>query len=256
METMEQAAVYAASTKERTASAIAAGLVVALIGLMLVLGLRPGQLARVPAALVSVVFDEPVHPREKEIVRPTRRERESAAKGAPSPRNLKNKATQVVAPPVPLPPLSPPPPIVTAPVAGIGAAANNGASLLPGPGQGAGGIGNGLGGGGTGGEGNGDGGGGSPPRQIKGKLSFSDMPEGTVRPGSEAAVGVRYRVNVDGRVSDCRIDQTSGFPSLDATACRLIEERFRFRPARDRAGRPVSSVIVETHGWVIPPDDK
>lgn len=243
------------SVQERTISAIASAVIVMLIALALVLGLRPGQLARVPASLVSIMFDQPPPPKEKEAEHVTHRERASAPKGAPSPRNLRNKATQVVAPPPPLPPLAPPPPIIAAPVAGTGSAANNGASLLPGPGQGAGGIGSGLGGGGTGGDGNGDGGGGAPPRQVKGKLSYRDMPDAALPPGTDMEVGVRYTVNVDGSVSGCRIDKTSGNPAIDATACRLIEERFRFRPARDRTGRPVSSVIVETHGWVTPRDD-
>jgi protein TonB len=44
---------------------------------------------------------------------------------------------------------------------------------------------------------------------------------------------------------------TSGLPELDQIACRLIEQRFRYKPARDRAGRPVRSTIVETHSWFI-----
>jgi protein TonB len=38
---------------------------------------------------------------------------------------------------------------------------------------------------------------------------------------------------------------------LDETTCRLIEERFRFEPSRDRSGRPVRSRIVENHEWDV-----
>lgn len=65
-------------------------------------------------------------------------------------------------------------------------------------------------------------------------------------------VGVRYRVNADGKVSDCLVTHSSGYLALDSLTCGLIERRFRFSPARDETGRPVSSIIVEEHSWIIP----
>jgi protein TonB len=159
---------------------------------------------------------------------------------------LRNQATPVFAPK--LPPLIVPPPIVTATQPARGDAAQTGASDRAGPGQGAGGTGNGTGGGGTGGNGDDIAVG---PHQIKGKLSFKDLPEGMLKPGGGASVGVRYAVNVDGTVSDCFADEPSGLPQLDALACRLIEQRFRYRPARDRAGRPVRSIVAESHSWFM-----
>jgi protein TonB len=141
-----------------------------------------------------------------------------------------------------------PPPIVTATRPAQGDAAQTGASDRAGPGQGAGGAGNGNGGGGTGGDGDGIVVG---PRQIKGRLAFKDLPDGLLAPGDEASVGVRYAVNVDGTVSDCVADEPSGLPQLDALACRLIEQRFRYRPARDRAGRPVRAIVAERHTWIL-----
>jgi protein TonB len=38
---------------------------------------------------------------------------------------------------------------------------------------------------------------------------------------------------------------------LDALTCRLIRERFRFRPSRDGRGRPVPALVRETHEWVF-----
>ncbi|MBW8784485.1 MAG: TonB family protein [Novosphingobium sp.] len=154
----------------------------------------------------------------------------------------------MVAPPVR--PLIAPPPIVAATQAGIGNSVANGAANTAGPGFGGGGSGNGNGGGGSGGAG---GGGGTPPQHIAGRLSFADLPEGLLAPYSEAGVGVRYKVDAEGHVSDCGVDQSSGSAALDALTCRLIEQRFRFRPARDEAGRPVDSIIVESHTWVNRP---
>ncbi|HVR90818.1 MAG TPA: energy transducer TonB [Novosphingobium sp.] len=230
--------------REQALSAIASAAIVVLFAAMLVLGLRASSLPSKAGALVSVDFAPPPPDRDPPPPEP-RRTAASAPKNAPSPRNLKNEATPIVAPPVI--PLIVPPPIATAPVAGGGAATNQGASNLPGTGQGAGGSGNGLGGGGTGGDGDG-----VPavgPRQIRGKLSYRDIPAGLLQPGQQARVGVRYTVNVDGRISGCIVDEPSGLAVADALTCRLIEQRFVYRPARDRAGRAVRSIIVETHTW-------
>lgn len=246
---------FHASRRVRAGSALAAAGMVALFACVLVFGLRAGELVRGAAALVAVDLSSPQpdsSPSPSPRQRPRERTRAPAPEKAASPRNLRNQATQIVVPPAPI--IVPPPPVITTARAGSGAAASNGASDLPGPGQGAGGIGDGLGGGGTGGAGDGTGGGGTGPRQIKGRLSYSDLPEGVLPGGGEVSVGVRYSVEADGAVGTCRAERSSGNALLDATVCRLIRQRFRFRPARDRNGQPVASTIVETHGWVIEAD--
>jgi protein TonB len=225
------------------ASALAAFVLVLLLAGTLVFGLRVGFVARHPAALLSVLVEPPPSEHKQPKARPRRGERK-AAKAAPAPRGPRNQATPVVAPRVT--PLIVLPPIVVATQAGTGVGATSGASS--GAGQGAGGAGNGSGGGGDGGDGSG--GVAVEPRQIRGKLSFKDLPEGLLAPGHEARVGVRYVVEVDGSVRDCVADEPSGIPVLDSLACRLIEQRFRFRPARDRKGHPVRATIVEAHHWI------
>lgn len=244
-----------ASRAVRSGSALAALVAVAALAALMFYGLRVEWLPRVSESLVSVTFQ----PERKQPPRPPRAEarkaRTSAPKDEASPRNLRNRATPVVALPVPI--LLPPPPVVSAPLAGEGLAGNTGASLRPGPGQGAGGIGNGPGGGGQGGNGDGDGGGERPvagPRRTAGKLSMNDLPEGLLPPGVEAAVTVLFRVGPDGRVSNCLVDRSSGIAALDGLACRLIEQRFRYRPARGRSGKPVASRVIETHSWYAEPE--
>ncbi len=236
---------------ERAGSAAAAATVVVALGMLLVLGLRGDFAGRDIAALVAVTLREPQRarlPRPKPAVKaPT-----SAATGHASPRNLAAQATPIVAHTVQI--ILPPPPVTTAPIAGTSATKANGASTLPGPDQGAGGVGDGLGGGGSGGNGEGDG---EPavvgPRQVQGKLSMSDLPESLLPPGIEATVTILLRVGSDGRVSECRADRSSGFPELDKLACALIQQRFRFRPARGRSGRPVPSRVIESHSWYAEP---
>jgi protein TonB len=176
------------------------------------------------------------------------------AKDAASPANLRNQASAVFAPV--LPPIRPPAPIVAAPRPAIGNASNTGASNRIGPGQGAGGIGDGTGGGGNGdGDGDGMGDAVTRPIQIRGKLRWSDLPAELRRTRQGGELELVYRVGIDGRVSGCRVTQSSGSPNLDARTCALITERFRFRPSRDSQGRPVPSHIIETHGWDPAPDD-
>jgi periplasmic protein TonB len=165
----------------------------------------------------------------------------SKPKGEPSPPNLKAVPTPVVAPP---PKLPAPSPIVAAPIPSTGSAASAGASQVAGPGTGAGGIGSGLGDGGTGG-------GGNHAQRVRGQLNNSDYPIGARIAGIEGVVAVRFTIQPDGRVSGCQILKSSGNTELDGTTCRLIERRFRYRPARDTQGRPIAEVATTSFTWGI-----
>lgn len=243
------------SDQHRALSALASLLIVVGGVVALVLGLAasmPLRERREALAAVLPLRDPPEKPRLRET---PAKAKSTAAKGRPSPPNLRNKATQIVALPSRLPPLIVPPPVVTAPRAGTGSAAQSGASDHLGPGQGAGGIGDGDGGGGNG-DGDGYDDAVTRPRQIRGRLRFSDLPPDLREQKAGGELKLRYRIGVDGRVSNCRILVSSGRPSLDATTCRLITERFVFRPSKDSRGRPVPSIMVETHGWYWPPDEE
>ena len=239
--------------RDRIVAATAAGAIQALLIYALVTGLTFRPLASIEEgiALFSVTPPEAPPPRIVPERQKTRR-----PEGAAAPKSLRSTATEVVAPP-PLVQLPVPPPLVAAPVANTGANATQGASDLPGPGTGAGGIGNGF---GSGGSGDGDGGGladETPPRWKKGRIRDSDYPREAAEQGATGTVSVRYRIELDGRVTGCVITRSSGSAILDETTCRLIEQRFRYEPSRDARGRPVISYIVRDNDWVIerPPPD-
>lgn len=126
------------------------------------------------------------------------------------------------------------------------------ASPTPAPtasGNAAAGSGSGAGGTGTGsGAGAGGGGGGSGiavgPQRVAGALSDRDYPRDAGRAGG--TVGIAFRVRADGGVDQCRVLASSGAARLDALTCSLVEQRFRYRPARDAAGRPVDSALRTT----------
>ncbi|MGZ3199782.1 MAG: energy transducer TonB [Croceibacterium sp.] len=237
----------------RTLSAAASVVIVALMGALLMFGLTVQQTIQRQVPLISLNFTPPEpRPTERPKLPEVRHARKPAPKHEASPRNMRNQAIAVVAPPVR--PIIVPPPVVTAPQAGIGAAANTGASNRPGPGQGAGGVGNGNGGGGLGGEGEGDGDSVVGPERIQGSLHYSDLPEGVLAPGQEATVEVIDRVEADGHVSRCRVEHSSGYRVLDNLACRLIEQRYRYRPARDSDGRAVWSLEAHSETWIARDD--
>ena len=230
---------------ERYRSAVLSLTMVGLCGWALLSGLSVDKVVHAVAPLISVDFPTapPPKPPEPPHVRP-RPIRHSAAKHKAGARNLKNKATPIVAPMI-RPIVTPP--VIAAPKPNQGLAANTGASNRAGSGEGAGGYGNGNGGGGNGGEGDGD----FPPEQIGGQLKFADLPPQLAETARSATVEVRYYVETNGRASGCRVTGSSGNTALDATGCQIVEQRFRFRPSRDESGRPVRSIMVQRLNWTI-----
>jgi protein TonB len=105
-------------------------------------------------------------------------------------------------------------------------------------------------GGGTGGQGYGEGEGGTDSEQIAGEFLDSDYPPSLGRAGVGGRVSVTFTVLPSGRVSGCRITRSSGVRELDVQTCRIIEQRYRFRPATDRYGRPISDEADLDKDWV------
>ena len=104
-------------------------------------------------------------------------------------------------------------------------------------------------GGGTGGTGFGPGGGGTNLEQIAGDITPRDYPRRLAKAGIGGMVKMRCTVGVNGRVSRCIVTHSSGVPELDALTPRLIEQRFVYRPATDRYGRPIPDDIEVEWTW-------
>lgn len=106
-------------------------------------------------------------------------------------------------------------------------------------------------GGGTGGQGSGNGDeGGTDLVQIAGEILPSDYPRDLRGRGVGGRVGILFTVGTDGRVTSCTVTRSSGVPELDQLTCRLIEERFRYRPSTDAYGRPIPDEVEGEHDWV------
>ncbi|HEV2817604.1 MAG TPA: energy transducer TonB [Allosphingosinicella sp.] len=239
--------------RERARAGVPTLAVHLLLGFALLRSLGVDPLA-LPPQMLTLIDIAPPPPPPKAESRPRVRERSRREEGAASPPNLESRRTEIVAPPPTiLPP--PPPPVVTADKADTGPDPMAGSADIVGPGSGSGGIGEGPGSGGRGtgpgGDGDGGGDGFTPPRRIRGSIRDSDYPRALGDNGIGGTVSVIYTVETDGSATHCTITRSSGSPELDDHTCRLIEQRFHFRPSHDRAGRPVRSRIVQDHYWEV-----
>ncbi len=105
-------------------------------------------------------------------------------------------------------------------------------------------------GGGTGGNGYGEDEGGTDLEQIGGEITSRDYPRDLRDAGIGGRVGVLFTVEPNGRVGRCAVTRSSGVSELDALTCRLIQQRFVYRPSTDRAGRPIADEVEGEHDWV------
>lgn len=163
----------------------------------------------------------------------------AAASAPPAPRR---KPRPVAAP---TPPVPRPTEVAAAPAAGTESTSGAAAS---GPGTGAAGTGAGSGAGGSG-----TGGGRAKPRWKSGTIDRRDYPRDASRAGITGSVTATLDITADGRVAGCKVVRSSGSPSLDATTCRLIGQRFRFEPARDAAGNPAPGTAGWRQDWWLEP---
>lgn len=172
----------------------------------------------------------PVPPPEPEPKRA--RDSESAPKAEPAPQGGS---------PGPKPAHSPP--SITPIVAVNPTAAPSGGGTGTGPALGSGA------GGGSGGNGYGAGGGGRDLELLSGDITPRDYPRRLAKAGIGGTVHMRGTVEVTGRVTHCIIARSSGVPELDALTCRLVEQRFVYRPATDRYGRRVPDQVEIEWTW-------
>ena len=177
-----------------------------------------------------VVMVDPPIPRPKQ--------KEAAA----SARNITSKATPVVAP-KPKIVLPTPNPIIATTTPRQGTQATQGASNVVGPGTGAGGAGNGDGSGGTG---NGNGGGGDGLAAVRTRLatrplSGRDFPPYLLDSWPRGAwIRMRFRIDANGGILQCFVDQGTGNPAIDNQICAIARQRLHYQPALNRSGQRVA----------------
>ena len=223
--------------RERLAALAGVFAVQLALGLALIFGLRVDVLRR--NELVSHLIDvslqrPPPPPPEVRLSRPAKRAASAAPKSVDKPIGGSPGPVPSHAMPAPTPIVAVQP---NAPVSGGGSGSG------PAIGSGA--------GGGSGGQGFGaDDDGGTDLVQIAGEIRPSDYPRDLRERGIGGRVEMVFTVGANGRVTGCTVTRSSGVPELDSLTCRLIQQRFRYRPSTDRYGRPIPDEVEGEHDWI------
>lgn len=234
--------------RERYTALAAAAVVTLGLGLALSSGLHVsvGRMKATVQQLIEVTLLQPPKPQPPRRKLPERvprprpeAQQQSASKTAPAPTGgspgiARASESPAVVAIVPVP---------AAPVPAPGGGTGTGPAVGSGSGGGTGGVGTGPGAGGDGG--------GTEIEQIDGDIFPSDYPKRLGNAGIGGLVGVIFGVEVNGRASRCRVLRSSGIPELDRLTCRLIEQRFRFRPSTDSYGRPIADEVEYDHQWTV-----
>ena len=215
-----------ADTPSRAKAVAAVVAVHAALGAAILTGLNVDVVERVVDRLQTIDIrlppppPEPPPPPAREPKKVRLEEGAAGKKADPSP---------IVAPKPRIPVQSPLP---AAPVAGTGSATTSGAATA-GSGTGAGGSGAGRGGGGTGMA--------TVPRLIAGAPTRRDYRRLGARIHGSTRALIRLTISPEGRIADCALVSSSGYPDVDARLCPTLAPPMRWSPARDRDGRPMTS---------------
>jgi len=234
--------------RSRAGAGVAVAALHALLAYALVTGLGVEVVHAVSERLKTFDVVIPPPPPPEPPIPPQARSRDP--EGAAAPPSLKARPTPVVAPP-PRIRVKARPPLPSAPKAlplPTGRDRTAGSSDVPGTGTGAGGQGTGA---GSGGSGSGTGGGGQAARARRLTGAFTEADYRRVSKGRQlrGTVHVRYTVATDGRAGQCAVTRSSGSSELDSETCRIIEQRFRYRPATDASGKPVADRVSTSFSW-------
>lgn len=89
-------------------------------------------------------------------------------------------------------------------------------------------------------------------RNVVSLFSTNDYPSEAISRHEQGTAGVHYRIGTDGKVSDCRVVESSGSKALDRQTCAIITKRVRFEPAKTKSGEPVASMGFQRIRWEMP----
>lgn len=82
--------------------------------------------------------------------------------------------------------------------------------------------------------------------------SDMDYPAGAVRRKEEGTVGFAMLIDPNGKVAQCSVTESSGFPELDQRTCAVMLVRGKFKPGRDENGKPIYDRYNGFLTWHLP----
>jgi TonB family protein len=83
-------------------------------------------------------------------------------------------------------------------------------------------------------------------------ITADNYPPAALRAGEAGRVSYSIEVNAEGRPTWCNVTASSGHEMLDKATCRIVQQRARFRPQRERDGHPIPSEYVGSVRWTLP----
>ena len=103
----------------------------------------------------------------------------------------------------------------------------------------------------------------SPPPMFKPKgavpkgktglwVTTNDYPTYDLRLEHQGTTRYRLAINSSGRVTNCTVTSSSGWPGLDKAACDRVSNRARFEPASDETGARTAGSFIGSVSWQIP----
>ena len=95
--------------------------------------------------------------------------------------------------------------------------------------------------------------GGATPLNVREWFKADDYPDKAVMWHQQGYVTVSFTVSTEGRVANCQLARSSGYPVLDEVPCKLLTKRARFTPAKDSNGAPVATQASTSFAfWTVP----
>lgn len=92
-------------------------------------------------------------------------------------------------------------------------------------------------------------------RASESSIPSNNYPAKALREDRQGEVGFRLIVDETGRPESCEVTKSSGYEDLDQATCVEVMRRARFKPATDKAGKPIKGTFSSTFRWVIKPSD-
>lgn len=83
-------------------------------------------------------------------------------------------------------------------------------------------------------------------------VTTDDYPGNDLRLNHEGLTRIALTVSVSGKVENCAVTASSGFPTLDAAACAKLTQRAKFKPGSDSTGAPAGGRYATSVKWEIP----
>lgn len=92
----------------------------------------------------------------------------------------------------------------------------------------------------------------TPKGDPGGWVTTSDYPYSALVTGISASVHVRMMIGVDGKLTDCKVQDVHPAPVLGDHTCALLMKRARFHPAHNATGAAVPSFVTTNVYWFMP----